>query len=362
MRLRRKAIAALLLFTPALIGGAAAQGSATTHPHARVPLATTARKLVLSKRGVPVLNGLNIPLATSAGHAGDEDTLGYIVTQTLKQWGANATLTLGQSPTGEEAVLSGSIDAANSDMPTIINLPLEIFMANQSHQDYVFASWDFTNLSQMKGKNIGIGSNTSPDFYLMPSLLKKAGLTSSQITYTSAGGGGSSAVATLLATKRVDAAWIHVSNLTKVRTSDPNLVVLARAATLLPTIADSWWGAQPSWLASHPAIAEALCLAYIHAVKVFNNQASQWVSFAEAYTTNADPVSQVTADRKAFSYPDLWPFSQNNLSPSTIAANYKFYKDAGDLNGAGVRSLSKVADYTPWNDAWTVYEAHPRAY
>jgi len=362
MKVRGRLFIALVVLGPVMLGAAGSPGSASTRPHQAAAHATTDRKLVLTKRGVPNLAGLTIPLATSAGHAGAEDTLGYIVTQTLKQWGANSSLTLGSSPTGEEAVLSGSIDAANSDMPTIINLPLEIFMANQSHQDYVFASRDFTSLKQMKGKVIGIGSTTSPDYYIMPALLKKAGLSASEISYISAGGGGSSALATLLATGRVDAAWIHVSNLTKVRTSQPNLVVLARAATLLPTIADSWWGARPSWLSSHPAVAEAICLAYIHAVKIFNTQPTTWENYAEGYTTNADPLSAVAAERKAFSYPDLWPFSQANLSPSVIQKNYTFYKNAGDINGAGIRPLKQVADYGPWTAAWKVYQAHQRAY
>jgi ABC-type phosphate/phosphonate transport system substrate-binding protein len=323
---------------------------------------TAATKLAFTSAGVPNLSGWNIPIATAGSHPGVEDTLGYIVEKTLQSWGANSSLNLGESPEGADAVVAGRIDAINSDMPSLLNLPLEIFMPNQVKMDYVFVSTKATSLSDLRGKSVDVGTKTSIQSFLMPALLKAAGLTQKDVKITLSGSSSGSAIGTVLAEGRADAAWVHISALHSLQAKISNLHVLAHAGTVLPDIADSFWAATPGWLSAHPAIAEALCLAWIHASKVFNDNASQWVTMAENYTNNADPVSRVQADHSTFSSLNLWPLAKSDYSPSVVADNYHFWQSFNEFSGAGNRPLNKVAIYGPWNAAWAVYNKNPSAY
>lgn len=328
-----------------------ASGSATTPTH-----------LVLNADGTPNLKGLNIPIATAGSHPGDEDTVGYIMEQTLKKWGASSNLNLGEAPEGADAVVAGKIDAVNSDMPSLLNLPLEIFMPNQERMDYEFVSTTATTLAGLKGKTIDVGTSTSAQSMLMPALLQKAGLTASDVKLDLSGSSSGASLGSALSTGRADAAWIHVSSVANLKKSVKNLTVLARASDLLPGIDDSFWAATPAWLKANPAIAEALCLAWISAVKTFNGDQSTWVSDAMSYTLNADPQSSVQADHATFADLNLWPLSASGYSSASVSANYSFYNGFKEFSGAGVRPISQVATYAPWTAAWTVYNAHQSAY
>ena len=328
-----------------------ASGSATTPTH-----------LVLNADGTPNLKGLNIPIATAGSHPGDEDTVGYIMEQTLKKWGASSNLNLGEAPEGADAVVAGKIDAVNSDMPSLLNLPLEIFMPNQERMDYEFVSTTAPTLADLKGKTIDVGTSTSAQNMLMPPLLKAAGLTSSEVHLDLSGSSSGASLGTALTTGRADAAWVHVSSVASLQKSVKHLYVLSKASTLLPDIADSYWAATPAWLKANPAIAEALCLAWIDAVKTFNDDSATWVSDAMAYTLNADPQSSVQADHATFAGLDLWPLSASGYSSASVDENYSFYNGFKEFSGAGVRPLSQVATYAPWTAAWQVYDAHESAY
>jgi hypothetical protein len=323
---------------------------------------TTATNLILTAKGTPDLKGLTIPLATAGAKPGDEDTLGYIVEKTLQSWGANSSLNLAEAPAGADAVVAGRIDAVNSDMPSLLNLPLEIFMPNQVRLDYEFVSTDVQTLGGLKGKTIDVGTQTSAEYQFMGPLLKYAHLSKSQVKYEITGSASGSSFGTQLITHAADAAWVHVSNVAKIKTEVPHLYVLAKATSVMPSIADSFWAATPAWLKSHPAIAEAICLAWIQAAKTFNDHASTWVNDAEAYTLNADPVSSVQADHATYLGLQLWPVAQSSYTPQVVKQNYNFNAQYNLFSGSGIRSLSKVAVYGPWTAAWQVYEAHPSAY
>jgi hypothetical protein len=324
--------------------------------------ATTATHLVLTSNGTPNLKGLTIPIATAGSHPGDEDSVGYIMEKTLQKWGANSNLNLAEAPAGADAVVAGRIDAVNSDMPSLLNLPLTIFMPNQARMDYVFVSTDAQTLADLKGKTVDVGTKTSAQYMLMPALLNAAHLGTSDVKLDLSGSSSGASLGTALSTGRADAAWIHISSLTKLKTSIPHLTVLAQATNLLPQIADSYWAATPSWLQANPAIAEALCLAWISAVKTFNDDPSQWVSYAEAYTLNANPASSVQADHDTFAGLNLWPLSQSDYTSQSVASNYSFYAGYNEFSGSGIRPAGKVAVYGPWNAAWQVYQAHESAY
>ena len=345
----------------ALIMGVALAGcgSSTT---ASGPSTTTATHLAFTSKGTPNLTGWTIPIATAGSKPGDEDTLGYIMEKTLESWGANSSLNLAEAPAGADAVVAGKIDAVNSDMPSLLNLPLEIFMPNQVRLDYEFVSTDIPTLKDLKGKTIDVGTVTSAEYQFMPALLKYAHLKKSQVNYEITGSASGSSFGTQLIIHKADAAWVHVSNVATVRAEVPHLYVLAKATSVLPSIADSFWAATPSWLKSHPAIAEALCLAWIAAAKTFNDHPSTWVSDAEAYTLNADPASSVQADHATYVGLHLWPLSESSYTKQQVDANYDFYKSFGEFSGSGIRKLSKVAVYGDWQAAWQVYDAHPGAY
>lgn len=324
--------------------------------------ASTPKHLAFTSKGTPNLKGFNIPIATAGSHPGDEDTVGYIMEKTLQKWGATSALNLAEAPAGADAVVAGKIDAVNSDMPSLLNLPLSIFMPNQVRLDYVFVSRDAKTLSDLQGKTIDVGTKTAAQYMLMPALLKEAHLTKSQVTLDFSGSSSGSSLGTALSTGRADAAWVHISNVSNIKTSVPHLYVLAKATVELPDIADSFWAATPSFLKSNPAIAEALCLAYIAAVKTFNKDQAQWVSDAEAYTLNADPVSSVQADYATYAGLHLWPLLESAYTTKTVATNYDFYKSFGEFSGSGLRALSKVAVFGPWQAAWQAYNSHPSAY
>lgn len=338
------------------VSGAAQQGAAAA-------TRTTAKTLAFTARGVPNLHGWSIPIATAGSHPGIEDTLGYIIEKTLQRWGATSSLNLAEAPTGADAVVAGKIDAVNSDMPSLLNLPLEIFMPNQVRLDYVFVSRDATTLADLKGKTIDVGTLTSAEYTLMPALLKYAHLTKADVHYDVTGSSSGSSLGTVLVTGQADAAWVHVSAVQSIRSAlHGNLYVLAKATKVLPGIADSFWAAKPSFLRSDPAIAEALCLAWIAAAKTFNDHWQKWVADGEQYTLNADPASAVQQDHTIFKSLDLWRFSKNVYTPEVVRYNYAFYRQYGEFAGAGVRPMSKVATFVPWQAAWAAYEAHPDAY
>jgi hypothetical protein len=279
--------------------------------------------------------------------------------QILKKWGANATLTTAQSNVAGPAVVGGKLTALNADMPALIDLPLEVFMPNMVHLDYEFVSSKFSKLSQLKGATVAISDTTGPDYRLMPQLLHLAGVSASSVHYISTGGVADNASA--LAANRADAAWIHTSSLLSLQ-ANGHWNVLEQGAKMAPLVADSFWAAPPAWIKSHPAIAEALCLAWIAAARIFNDSPSQWVTAAQAYTTNAQSDSEALAIHNALAKSDYWPVSASAYTAPKIAANYAFYKGGGMLKGAGIRPLSQVATYSYWQAAWKIYAAHPKAY
>jgi ABC-type nitrate/sulfonate/bicarbonate transport system substrate-binding protein len=346
----------------ALTAAACSSGNSSGNSGNASGSATTSTHLVLNADGTPNLKGLNIPIATAGSHPGDEDTVGYIMEQTLKQWGAGSNLNLGEAPEGADAVVAGKIDAVNSDMPSLLNLPLEIFMPNQERMDYEFVSTTAPTLADLKGKTIDVGTSTSAQNMLMPALLQKAGLTSSDVHLDLSGSSSGASLGSALTTGRADGAWIHISSVANLQKSVKHLYVLARASDLLPGIDDSFWAATPAWLTANPAITEALCLAWIDAVKTFNDDSATWVSDAMAYTLNADPQTSVQADHATFAGLNLWSLSASGYSAASVAANYSFYNGFKEFSGAGVRPMSQVATYAPWNAAWQVYQAHQSAY
>lgn len=341
---------------------AGATGTAQTAQTAQTTSKTTATHLALTAKGTPNLKGWTIPIATAGSHPGAQDTLGYIMEKTLEKWGATSSLNLGEAPEGADAVVAGKIDAINSDMPSLLNLPLEIFMPNQDKLDYVFVSTKATSLKDLKGTVIDVGTKTSLEYFLMPALLKKAGLTKTQVTEDITGSSSGSSIGTTLVAGRAQAAWIHIGDLSKLKAELPSLHVLANAATTLPTVADSFWAARPAWLQKNPAIAEALCLAWIVGAKVFNDQVTQWVNYAEQYTNNANPASTVKATHKILASLHLWPVSKSAYSKTFVKQNFDFDNQYGLLSGAGIRPLGTVAEFTSWNAAWKVYNAHSTAY
>jgi hypothetical protein len=355
---RQSRVFAVTLIALALIV-ASACSSSSTPAGSTAGTATTPTKLVLSSNGTPNLAGTSLSLATGSTTPGIEDTLGYIIVQTLKSWGANASLTTAESNVAGPAVVGGKLTTLNSNLATLVDLPLEVYMPNAVHLDFVFVSSKFTSLSQLKGATVAISDTTGPDYRLMPALLKLGGLSANSVHYISTGG--ASANASALAAHRADAAWIHVDALLSLQATG-HWNILERASTMAPLLADSFWAALPSWINSHPAIVEALCLAWIHAAKVFDTSPSAWVTAAQGYTSNAQSDSEALAIHNSLATTNSWPVSLGAYTSQQIAYDYGFYKAAGVLQGPGIRPLSQVAIFSDWQAAWTIYEAHESAY
>ncbi|HZV50286.1 MAG TPA: PhnD/SsuA/transferrin family substrate-binding protein [Candidatus Dormibacteraeota bacterium] len=338
----------------AALAALAACGGSTSVEHGRYSPTT----LTFNANGTPDLKGLTIHLGNSAGDATIGDTVVYIVVQTLKQWGANADLQLGDANTTQLAVVSGQLQATAGPLPTDLNAGLDVFGNNQVHVDYLVVSRDLTSLDQIKGKTVAIATTVSPDYYLLQGALKKVGLTTSDVKVQLTGSNGNSVNDMIQG--RVDLAFVHADALLQLE-QHGTIHVLANAAALEPWEADSYMAATPAWLKANPATAEAIDLAWLHAAYVFDHERSAWVNAALAYTKNAETSSQVAAGYDALARAQPWPDDGSGMSLSTLTKNFDAARQAGQIKGRGDRPISQWADIGPWQAAVKYFKAHAKA-
>lgn len=319
---------------------------------------STATKLVFNADGTPNLKGLSFSIGNAAGSAHTGDTNVHDLVQFLQQWGATATQTNASQNAPELAVASGQLNVAVGPLPTEVDSGLTVFGPNQARLDEVIlAKNSVASVSDMKGKNVAICCDASPDGVMLTAVLKTAGLSESQLNILRTGA--SSASLSALIAGRVDVAFVHSSD---VPTAGKGYHVLAVGASVLPQYADSFMAATPSWLKSNPAMAEAIDLAWFASAKLFNTDESKWVTNAAAYTSNADSASAYQQSWTELQSIQGWPTDGSILTPSIVTFNVSIAAQQQALKGEGTRPAAQEMDLTPWQQAWAVFSAHQSAY
>jgi len=319
---------------------------------------STAAKLTFNADGTPNLKGMTFSIGNAAGSAHTGDTNVYDLVQFLKLWGANASQTNASQNAPELAVASGQLNATAGPLPTEVDSGLAVFGPNQARlDDVVLAKNSVASIADMKGKNAAICCDASPDGVLLAAVLKKGGLSESQLNILRTGA--SSASLSALIAGRVDVAFVHSSD---VPTAGSGYHVLAVGATILPQYADSFMAATPSWLKANPAMAEAIDLAWLASAKLFNSDETKWVTNAAAYTSNANSTAKYQQSWQQLKTIQGWPASGSILTPGIVTFNLNIAAQQAALKGQGTRPAAQEMDLTPWQQAWSVFSAHESAY
>jgi ABC-type nitrate/sulfonate/bicarbonate transport system substrate-binding protein len=315
-------------------------------------------KLAFNANGTPNLKGLTFSIGNAAGSAHTGDTNVYDLVQFLKQWGASASQTNASQNAPELAVASGQLNATAGPLPTEVDSGLVVFGPNQARLDeVVLAKNGVASLPDLKGKNVAICCDASPDGVLLNSVLKKADLSESQLNILRTGA--SSASLSALIAGRVDVAFVHSSD---VRTAGTGYHVLAVGGTVLPQYADSFMAATPAWLQANPAMAEAIDLAWLASAKLFNTDEGHWVANAAAYTSHADPTANYEQSWGELRSIQGWPVQGSILTPAIVTFNLNIAAQQDALKGLGTRPAAQEMDLAPWQQAWSVFSAHESAY
>lgn len=319
---------------------------------------STPTKLVFNADGTPNLKGLTFSIGNAAGSAHTGDTNVYDLVQSLKQWGANASQTNASQNAPELAVASGQLNATAGPLPTEVDSGLNVFGPNQARlDDVVLAKDSVASLSDLKGRNVAICCDASPDGVLLTAVLKKAGLSESQLNILRTGA--STASLGALIAGRVDVAFVHSGD---VKTAGAGYHLLAVGATIVPQYADSFMAATPQWLQANPGLAEAIDLAWLASAKLFNSDETKWVSNAASYTSHADSTAKYQETWQELQSIQGWPATGSILTSSIVAFNLNVASQQQALKGDGTRPASQEMDLSPWQQAWAQFSAHESAY
>jgi hypothetical protein len=109
-------------------------------------------------------------------------------------------------------------------------------------------------------------------------------------------------------------------------------------------------------------MAEAIDLAWLAAAKLFNTNETQWVTNAAAYTSNADPTAKYQKSWQELQTIQGWPADGSILTSGIVSFNLNIAGQQSALKGEGNRPASQEMDLGPWQQAWSVFSAHPSAY
>jgi ABC-type nitrate/sulfonate/bicarbonate transport system substrate-binding protein len=256
------------------------------------------------------------------------------------------------------AVEHGSLTFTSGPVAESVDAGLTIFGPNQVKTDYILvAKKSITSLAALKGTTFAVSTAGAPDALLLGMALKKAHLASSAVHVTYSGS--SSANFDALLSGRLDAAWVHISALTKI---GAHLHVLAYAYQLAPTFADSFMLARPAWLKSHFALAEAIDLAWLAEAKRFDTNESSWIGVVNQYTKHADTTATIRQDYTQLKTIHGWPDNAAAFSYAIALHNVLLAKASGELKGAGDRPVSQLIDAAPWQAALKIFLSHESSY
>lgn len=353
----RNAIAALVMASTAVVAAAGSAGAAV-HNSGHLK-SSTPKKLVFRKNGTPILNGITIRIANSAGSAHIGDAHIYVMEQALKQWGANTSMVNGSANIAELGVASGNEDICTSPVATAIDLGLTAFGPNQTSVAYfLMVPKSITKLSQLKGlKYADDYSAGNVDYPLWAAVAKLGGFKMSDMTLVTTGAEANSYNQVIAG--KVSAAWVDPST---VAAAGPNFHTLATGAKVAPKYADSMMFARTAWLNANPAIAEAIDLAWLASAKTFDTNETAWTNDAYSYTAGTNSISTLHQAYSLLRSIGGFAVSKNSFSRAAVATNVQISKGLGIVTSLGDRPLSQLARTAPWFDAWAQFSAHKKAY
>jgi NitT/TauT family transport system substrate-binding protein len=177
--------------------------------------------------------------------------------------------------------IAGGLSAA------LAGIPVEDFALMNPRQDYVFLTRpDISSLSQLKGKSVGVLDVTSINYPQALIVLKKAGLSASDVKIVIAGG--QSARLAALVSGRLDGTML--SHAAAIQLVPQGYHVLYDFTKQSPGLQDDNAFAMKSWLATHKALAVAYNEALLKSFVWFNNpkNANAVVQEAIALAPGAD--------------------------------------------------------------------------
>lgn len=313
--------------------------------------------------GTPILTGMSFKLGIAAGNPVPGDTTNYILSQTLKKWGANVSYTIGNGNSMQLAVLSGQLDVADGQEAGAADSGLVIVAPAMTHVDLVLVSSKDTSASQLKGQTVATATAIDPGSYLGPTLSKAMGWGSHGFTMTYTGSD-SSTVNELISGK-ISNGFVAAEDLVTLK-AHGTFNVIKTAGQIAPQYADSFNASTPAWASAHPNMVEAIDLAWWHAANIFNHNTAAWDAAAEKYTNNAASPANVAKERQALEafkpWPDSASLASQILSDATIKTNYDANKAAGEIKGAGIRSISSQVDLAPWQASAKIAAKYPSIY
>jgi ABC-type nitrate/sulfonate/bicarbonate transport system substrate-binding protein len=350
--------AAALLVVTGCASTATGSGSGTSGG-----VTKSAGALKLRADGTPDLSGTKISLGIAAGNPVPGDSTNNLLANTLKSWGAQVQYTIGATNSTELAVLSGQLQATDGPLPILVDAGLTIIAPAMTHVDDILVSGSATSVGQLKGKQIGIIASTDPSTYLLEQLQKQQGWSAADVRSVSMQTD-SNAVNELIS-GRIPAAFVASEDLPTLD-QHGTFHVVATAAQIAPTYADSFNGATAQWASANPNLVEAIDLAWWHAAYAFDHDTAAWDANALDYTKHASPESVVAAERTALAAFQPWPSDPTQadqvLSSATIQTNYNAANGAGFIKGQGLRPVAQLVDLGPWQSAVAIAKKYPSEY
>lgn len=351
----RGVLATLAMASTMTVGAIGAVGaSASTASHLKT---STVKKLVFRKNGTPILNGITINIANSAGSAHIGDVHIYVMEQLLKQWGATTSLIIGNANIAELGVASGKEDLCTSPVANAVDLGLTAFGPNQTALAYaLLVPKSITSISQLKGKTYADDfTSGNVDYPLWNAVAKAGKFKLSDMTLLTTGAETNSF--TQVVAGRAQAAWVDPGT---VASAGPNFHSLISGAKIAPKYADSMMFARPAWLAANPAVAEAIDLAWLAAAKIFNTNEPLWASYGVSYTSGTASLSTLAANYAVLKPSGGFATQESSFSRAAVAYNIVVSKSLGIITSLGTRPLSQMVKTNPWIAAWTQYAAHSK--
>jgi hypothetical protein len=344
LRIGIAACAGILALAVAGCGGSGGGSSSSSSSTAAASTNSTASTAANASGGHPNLSGQTIGFVIASLSRMDTVSA-YMLPQILRSWGAtvNVTQLSGSAVTAAQAVIAGRADLALEDVGTLIDGHLIAIGPSQPRVDYVLVSAPgITKIKELVGKVVTISDPKGIDGLIMRTEFTNAGMNPDSVQYQIVAS--TSQRASALLAGRGSATEVHISNAV---TLGNKLTDLVTAASEMPNLADSYLGASPSWVASHPALVTAIDEAWIEAVHQFNTDPSAWIDGAAKYDPTAPPAGPLYPKIKAA---NLWPDNcVDGFTPSILSYNESIAVKSGAANESA--SLSTWTSSKYWDQA-----------